>query len=644
MKYRREIDGLRAVAVVPVILFHAGFTIFSGGYIGVDVFFVISGYLITSILIDELEAERFSLARFYERRARRILPALFFVIFCCLPFAWAWMLPSQLKEFGQSLIAVSLFASNILFWKKIDYFAPDAENNPLLHTWSLAVEEQFYIVFPLLLWLLWRYGRIRVFWVIVGLCVISLGLADWGSRNKPGANFYLIVTRAWELGAGAICAFLLYARPIPKNAIFSILGLGLIVVSVFAYNDNTPFPSLYALAPVGGTVLIIIFAGPDTFVGRMLSLRALVGIGLISYSAYLWHQPLFAFARVRSLETPSQPLMMLLAALAIILAYLSWRFVERPFRERGATVAFTRRQIFALSGGAMTCVVGVATMVLVFDGNLGRYSQAQLADVEHARRGISHPQVKAGCSKGFHETETKPCILGAPEANKLIVMVGDSHARQWIDELDRMGRKNKWRVAVYSKAACAAPDVSYAYKKLGRRYTECEEWRQAVFEKIRESAPDLVIMTSSSVGYVRVDYSPVSLRDWQRGLKAAFDAAVPSETPRMWLFDNPRATNLDPLKCYIRNVLTPKQDVECRLLFSNAIDEKIREAERQIVTVDVGGTFLDLTRQYCGQEYCDILPNGQLLLVDSNHLSADTTARVAPLIENAIRESLTYSD
>ena len=186
MKYRSEIDGLRALAVVPVILFHAGFELFSGGFVGVDVFFVISGYLITTILIEDLENQRFSLVSFYERRARRILPALFFVMFVCIPFAWMWMLPIQMKDFSQSLVAVSLFASNVLFWRESGYFDAAAEEKPLLHTWSLAVEEQYYVLFPIFLFLAWRYGKNRVFWMIVAIACFG--------KNSQSFRFYPIAS------------------------------------------------------------------------------------------------------------------------------------------------------------------------------------------------------------------------------------------------------------------------------------------------------------------------------------------------------------------------------------------------------------------------------------------------------------------
>jgi peptidoglycan/LPS O-acetylase OafA/YrhL len=334
LKYRAEIDGLRALAVVPVILFHAGFKLFSGGFVGVDVFFVISGYLITTILIEDVENKQFSIVNFYERRARRILPALFFVILCCIPFAWMWMDAFDFKDFSQSLVAVSLFASNIFFWRQSEYFAAAAENKPLLHTWSLAVEEQYYVVFPVFLFLAWRYGKNRVFWMIVVFAAISLALSEWGWRNKAAANFYLAPTRAWELLAGSIASFIVQERGIRKNNALALSGLAAIVISIFAYDKNTPFPSIYALVPVLGTVLLVLYADKDTFTAKLLSAKFVVGIGLISYSAYLWHQPIFAFARIRSTQEATFEVMLSLSALAIVLAWITWRYVEQPFRSK----------------------------------------------------------------------------------------------------------------------------------------------------------------------------------------------------------------------------------------------------------------------------------------------------------------------
>lgn len=260
MNYRPEIDGLRAIAVLPVIFFHAGFSIFKGGYVGVDIFFVISGFLITSILVEELDTGRFSILGFYERRARRILPALFLVLLVCIPFAYSLLLPNQLKDFSQSLIAVSLFVSNILFWQESGYFEPAAEEKPLLHTWSLAVEEQYYIVFPIFLLVFWTTGKPKLSSLLLLVATASLLLCEWGWRNSPSANFYLAPTRAWELLAGSLTAFVVAKFGVQRNNIISWIGFFLIAFAIFGFNKNMPFPSSLGLVPVLGTVLILAFS------------------------------------------------------------------------------------------------------------------------------------------------------------------------------------------------------------------------------------------------------------------------------------------------------------------------------------------------------------------------------------------------
>lgn len=427
MQYRREIDGLRAVAVLPVMFFHAGFGMFAGGYVGVDIFLVISGYLITSILLSELSQGKFSIRKFYERRARRILPALFFVQLCCIPFAWILMLPAQFKEFAQGLVAVSLFASNILFWRKTDYFAAAAEENPLLHTWSLAVEEQFYIIFPLMLLLLWRFGRNRALHGVIALSAASLLLTEWGWRYAPAANFYLIPFRAWELGAGSLCAFVMQ-RAAPRESNFlSLTGMLLIALSIFCFDHTTPFPSLYALAPVGGTALIILYGSSPTSVAGFLSQRVLVGIGLVSYSAYLWHQPLFAFARRLSLTHPSAGMMMLLTAAALTMAYLSWRFIEQPFRRRPSPLMHSQRAVFAASTSAATVFIAVGLYGHMEGGAAWRLP-AIVAEIENRSRGVEDiPQSCVGWeSRDMPIHPVADCLVG--HGKHKFALIGDSHA------------------------------------------------------------------------------------------------------------------------------------------------------------------------------------------------------------------------
>lgn len=425
MRYRAEIDGLRALAVLPVILFHAGFPTFGGGFVGVDVFFVISGFLITLILRDELERENLSIVRFYERRARRILPALVFVVLCCVPFAWVWMLPEQFLDFAQSVAAVALFGSNVLFANEAGYFALDSELKPLLHTWSLAVEEQYYLLFPPLLALAWKLGRRSALTLIVLTALASFAVSEWGWRNDPTSNFYLLPGRAWELLAGSIAAFAWADGRLRRNGFAGLAGLAMIVLSIFVYAPDTPFPSYLALLPVGGTVLVLLFARDDTLAGKLLAQRWLVGIGLISYSAYLWHQPILAFARLRMLHEPSPLVMAGLCLMALLLAWPTWAFVERPFRKPGYRPLPTRGSVFVASG--------VVLAILGASGAIGIITEGRNANF----RTMAEPRgYSDGCYFNSLPTDKKLAdCLSVIGDRPHTVLIGDSHAQSIAREM-----------------------------------------------------------------------------------------------------------------------------------------------------------------------------------------------------------------
>ena len=335
LRYRAEIDGLRAIAVMPVILFHAGFELFRGGFVGVDVFFVISGYLITTIMIEDLDKKKFSILNFYERRARRILPVLFVVMFVSVVFAWVLLPDLPLDNFGNGLLGVSLFVSNVVFWMQQGYFEESAELNPILHTWSLAVEEQFYIFFPIFLILTWRFGKSRVFWMVFLMSAVSLLLSEWGWRNHASACFYLAPTRVWELFAGSIAALIINKKGVRKNNPLALLGLIAIISSMLFFYEGTPVPSIYTLIPVLGTVLLVLYAEKETIIAKLLSNKLFVGLGLISYSAYLWHQSIFSFFRVYKNQVSLSWLhSTALILIILLLSYFSWKMVETPFRNR----------------------------------------------------------------------------------------------------------------------------------------------------------------------------------------------------------------------------------------------------------------------------------------------------------------------
>jgi peptidoglycan/LPS O-acetylase OafA/YrhL len=375
MDYRREIDGLRALAVLPVILFHAGFETFSGGFVGVDVFFVISGYLITTIILAELEQGKFSIVNFYERRARRILPALFLVMLVCIPFAWFFLFPQDLLSFSKSLVSVSLFLSNVFFWSKRGYFGEATELKPLIHTWSLSVEEQYYLFFPLLLMLFERRVILRNR-LLFALFVCSFALCVWLSAVHQDSAFFLLPTRFWELLVGSFVAIYLFKNSKScqpneiKEEFFGALGILLILYSVFFFDKSTSFPSYFALVPVLGTALVIVFAKESSYAGKILGFKGVVFVGLLSYSAYLWHQPIFAFARHAYSELSFNFLVSLIA-LTFVFSYISWRYVEQPCRKN----SYRSKVVFLSSAVGLIFFSFVGFYGIFNKGFVERYSK-----------------------------------------------------------------------------------------------------------------------------------------------------------------------------------------------------------------------------------------------------------------------------
>jgi len=496
MEYRREIDGLRTVAVLPVILYHAGIPLFQGGFVGVDVFFVISGFLITTILIDELERGDFSILRFYERRARRILPALFFMMAVCLPLGWRWMLPEQFKDFAASVVAVCAFVSNILFWREEDYFAPTADEKPLLHTWSLAVEEQYYLIFPVALFLVWALGRRRVGGLVFISALASFALMELARHMpsiRPAAVFYLAPTRAWELLACSVCAFLTFRRsPVASQGLAG-LGLAMILGAVFLIDKTFGYPSPLTLIPVLGTCLVLLFATPATLAGQILSLRPMVGIGLISYSAYLWHQPLLAFARIRSLTDPGMGLMLGLSLLSLLLAWFSWRYVERPFRGRGSWPG-SRRAVFAASGAGMVVLALAGATIMINHGFATRLSP--LARSYLTADTSPYHALIVRCQK----TDRSPVpahpisgCLSAPDGQgPRAVLLGDSHAGAIGPAVFQSLVQAGIPAYMTANTGCVGLPGFYRADWPGRN---CDAYTRAALDYARKSGAQILILT-----------------------------------------------------------------------------------------------------------------------------------------------------
>lgn len=424
--YRPEIDGLRTIAVLSVIFYHAGFQFFSGGYVGVDIFFVISGYLITKIIAREMMEGRFSFAAFYERRIRRILPALFFVSAVTSLAAWTWLSPEQLKDYGQSLFATMAFAANLFFYLQSGYFSPEVHTLPLIHMWSLAVEEQFYLIFPILLLVLFRFGRPTINCIVTFLLLTSLFCSLWFQSTLPTANFFLTPLRAWELLTGSLLA--LNGRPAIEffrhrrqlSNLIEMLGLALILIPIATYDDTITFPGVAAIPPVLGTAILIASDTPGSFVRLILVFKPMVAIGLISYSAYLWHQPLFAFVQIANETAPTLLTKILLIILTLLLAWISWRFVEQPFRNKGR---FTRRQMFTFALTGSLLFAGTGAMMHLGRGFPERFNAATLqlavTMAPQPNRNSCHTE-----GKDFRQPPDA-CVFGGPSTRWAVL--GDSH-------------------------------------------------------------------------------------------------------------------------------------------------------------------------------------------------------------------------
>jgi len=602
MNYRPEIDGLRALAVLPVILFHAGFWPFSGGFLGVDVFFVISGYLITSIIASELDKGKFTIGRFYERRARRILPALFVVIIACFPAAWLSMSPAELDQFGQGLISVGVFGSNIFFWTQEGYFSPGGELNPLLHTWSLAVEEQFYIFFPLLMIAIFRYAPKYLFICIAILTLGSLVLAQVASLVAPGAGFYLLSTRAWELGVGVLCALLLKGREHRGNDWLSGLGLLLIFVAILSFDKNTPTPSFYTMVPVGGTAMLILFAKQSGVVGRLLSLGPIVKIGLISYSAYLWHNPLFVFARLQ-VDEPSQGLFAGLAILSILLAYVSWRFVEQPFRRQTNTLVLNRSRVFVTSVIGLCLFTGVGSFLAITNGALYRYP---LRDHVLFKQ-LSPQAIKAYVPVRFNENLDRQ-FESMQDAVSRVLVIGDSYGQDFVNVIMEAAPPLSVDVSThYIPAGCGnlylADDFSgqiaehkQAGCALAIRYAS-----PRLMENMKDA--DFIVLASSWTGW-EIDRLPESVARLSKLTQGTVIVVGPK------IFRKFSANDIRMTSGQDRHML----DYPRPRYHLDAIKEMASEHE---------GQFINISDAICGEgDRCRAFtPAGELISADGRHLT-----------------------
>lgn len=634
---RRDIDGLRALAVIPVVLFHFGFSTFSGGFVGVDVFFVISGFLITSILFREISAQRFSFVDFWARRARRIIPALSVVLLVTLALGWLLLTAKDFSELGRTVRYQSLFISNILFMREDGYFQPASDLKPLLHTWSLAVEEQYYIFFPLLMVLLMRHVR-HWRWMLFVVLLVSFGLNIAYIDRKPDVTFFSLPTRAWELLCGAMLAVLPASKHSVKPWLYQAVGmagLAAVLVAVFTFDRGTVFPGWAALLPVlGATALIWSGAQGSTWVGQLLSARALVWIGLLSYSLYLWHWPVYVYANAISIDgiQPLEAVAWMLLALG--LAWLSWRFVELPFREKRLLAA--RKPV--LLGGllAMAALAVTGSVVRSQDGFPQRLTGKAL---EYAQAG----DWRAGQMKCMLVTKDKnldkACLLGGNEAVPATRLVwGDSHAAALMPAIESSAKLQGRPVWLYSMSAC--PPILSADPR-----QRCRDFNEQTMEQVRRLQIKDVILASNWSLYVygREDgdkkvllNSHDNTAQAEARMASALEArvaAIRAAGAQVWLFKEvplqrkgavSRLTSLSRVGRSPEGLGRPLEEHLARQHFLGSLFDSMSAG-------DPGVHVIDPTPLMCEDQVCSIEVNGHLQYKDEDHLSDAGSARLSPL-------------
>jgi len=524
-KYRRDIDGLRTLAVIPVVLFHLDVGSFSGGYMGVDIFFVISGYLITSIIAKDANEGRFDLQNFYERRIRRIFPAISVVTLASSIVAYKMLLPTELRDFGQSVVASTLFSSNVLFWLESGYFSGAAEGKPLLHTWSLAVEEQFYLVFPLLLVALIKVLP-NTFRIILGvILLLSFSINLYLTKYYPDAAFYLIVGRFWELLLGSLlalgCAIDLSQRGLREQA--SCLGLALILAGVFLLDRATPFPGIAALLPCIGTVLIInagIFG--ETVVSRLLSMRVMTWVGMLSYSLYLWHWPLIVYTKQYLARPLSSYESLILFVTMIIISFLSWKYIEAPFRDK--SIFSKRRQIFVGAASVIFISVSFGIAANITHGFPGRVPE-KASLISNAIDDYIEFLPFSCFLSSIESFNGKLCVIGQDKVEKMeFILWGDSHARSLIPGIAGAAEENGFSGFFAGHEGC--PPLLDVIKSTARKRVDsnsCSVFNDNVIDIIRSKDE-----VKNVILFAR----------WVIGVEGVRLATAPHHTPYVFLYDD----------------------------------------------------------------------------------------------------------
>jgi peptidoglycan/LPS O-acetylase OafA/YrhL len=666
-RFRPDIEGLRAVAIVAVLLCHAGLPAFAGGYVGVDVFFVISGYLITRLLLGELDrGGTVSLPRFYARRIRRLLPLSALLLATVAALSFVIFSPVRAEEVAHDLVACATWTANWHFAaQSVDYFAQGTEPSPVQHLWSLSIEEQFYVVWPgLLLAVTWawrrrgRSPRLALAVTLAAILAASFAYNLHVTSAEPAAAYFSTFGRAWELALGAALAVLGDVRVRRPAAIaLGWAGLAAILYSVLKFGSGTPFPGTAALVPTFGAAALILAGSAAESVdrggaGRLLSLPPCRYVGRISYAWYLWHWPALIFAA--ALWGPLSPL----AGLAVIAASwvptaLTHSLVEEPFRHARRLVA---RPSLALALGLACTVIALASSVLLVDlqptEKTAPISAVKGAAALHhekapendaaalrpnplkayADRGLLYAD---GCLVGIQGTHSNRCLYGDPHGRKTVVLFGDSHAMQYFPPLEKVAKKNHWRVIALTKAECTPAEIEVRSMIAAREYSQCDVWRRSAFERIEATARGSTVVIAGDTAYV--PYGPDGEELHGREAAAAMEAGLVATLRRLHarglrtvvITDTPAAP--DEIPACISEHLHDFGACAFREPRGPDVTFERRAARRAPDT-----HLIDLTPEICPQHLCRAVIGNALTYRDDSHLTATFARTLSPWLERGL--------
>lgn len=639
--YRADLEGLRAVAILLVVATHAGVPWLRGGFVGVDVFFVLSGFLITGLLVQEVSTTgglRF--ADFYVRRLRRLLPALAVMLLVVGLLAAFLLAPAEQREQSSAAAMAALWMSNIHFaFAELGYFAPDTETNLFLHTWSLGVEEQFYLIWPaLLVWLLGRDGERGIRRLKIGMLVVliaSLASCLLLSYEAPKLSFYMMPMRAWQFAVGAL-VWLCFKQPRASLDMFTHelgpswlrasgwLGLVLILLAASLFGTDIPYPGLYALVPTLGAAGVIAAGSVSprpVGVLRLLSWRPMRWLGAISYSWYLWHWPMLLLGHaLTGSDVPVYRATWVLLSLA--LACISFWCIEMPLRYRRE---WLKRSGMAIFGALVLMLFANSLCVRWYNIASARMNSPVMQKYAAAHRDA--PAIYAmGCDDWYYSDRVRVCAFGPADATHTAVLIGDSHVGQWFPAVAKAFDRPGWRLLVLTKSSCAMVDAPFFYARIGKEYTVCAAWREHALEKLAELKPNVLLMGNAKYGFTR--------EQWITGIASVLGKLSPVTGHIYVLRDTPHLP-FDGPDCLAEHAGRPawfSLQYACRASAADQDGDAVFRWQQLAAARFVNVSMLDLNSSVCPENICSAERQGQVVFRDSQHLTGSFAASLGSVM------------